>query len=71
MTAISRGHPLKSLSEINEITLEVVNSIATCVTNAKPSIPELAECLQKALSAEPINLVISKDQTFRLDALCS
>jgi hypothetical protein len=56
--------PMKSLFKIDQIHLEDVKTVIERVAESDASMPEVVECLENVLSAEPNTLVIPKDFTY-------
>ncbi len=59
--------PMKSLFKIEQVHLEDVTTIVKRLTASETKLPEVVECLENVLSAEPNTLVIPKDFTFPRD----
>jgi hypothetical protein len=56
--------PMKSLFKIDQIHLEDVKTVIARLADSEPTMPEVVECLEHVLSAEPNTLVIPKDFTY-------
>jgi len=63
-TFVFDEEPMKSLFKIDQIHLEDVKTVIARLADSEPTMPEVVECLENVLSAEPNALVIPKDFTY-------